>query len=654
MPDQYYTADPHSEHRPAEVAFAYRGHPLAFTTDSGVFSRLALDRGTEELLAALPPLSGDVLDLGCGYGAIGVALAAANPGARVVMADINTRAVALAAQNAARNSVAAETLVSDGFSALLPRTFAAIMQNPPIRAGKAAIYRMFADASRSLIPGGALYLVIRKQQGAPSAIAYLRTLFSNVSILAKKAGYWMLQCQNPIQEVHAMPTLDSLIDSYRDELLATLTRWIAVPSVKASPAPGAPFGPEVRRALDTALADCAAMGFDTRDFAGYACDARMGAIGVEPLAVLGHLDVVPAGDGWTTEPFAATVDGGRVYGRGTSDDKGPALAALFAMRALKEAGVPLKREIRLILGCDEESGWQDIDYYVAHCDMPKTGFSPDASFPLINTEKGGLHLNLSGAYDGALVRRIAVGERCNVIPGHASALVAGDKTAEIAAFAKESGLDVRATLTNGDTLVETFGVPGHAAYPTIARNAIGMLLLSLRALGVTGPLKTLADRVGMEYDGLSLGARCSDETSGPLTCNLGILRYDENGLFATLDIRYPLLANPDALRETITAALQPDVTVALDSVKVPHHVAPSSELVQALLGAYHDKSGLPPMCVATGGGTYARCLEEGVAFGCSFPDDEDLAHQAGEYIDIDKLLLSAKIFAEALVRLAGE
>ena len=221
--------------------------------------------------------------------------------------------------------------------------------------------------------------------------------------------------------------ISTIIDTMRDELVDTLNRWIAVPSVKADALPGAPFGEEVKRMLHIALEDGEKMGFAARNIDEYAGDLRMGPIGVDPLGILAHLDVVPAGDGWQTQPFEPTQVGDRIYGRGTSDDKGPAIAALFAMKAIKEAGIPLKREVRLILGCDEESGWEDMRYYCEHCDMPKTGFSPDASFPVINTEKGMLHLSLRAPYcaDGLEVKEINVGERCNVIPGNATALIGG-------------------------------------------------------------------------------------------------------------------------------------------------------------------------------------------------------------------------------------
>ena len=150
-----------------------------------------------------------------------------------------------------------------------------------------------------------------------------------------------------------------LIDSYRNEYTEMLQRWIRVPSVRSDAEDGAPFGRDVRKMLDTAMADARSLGFTVRDFDGYACDVTLGDA-KEKIAVLGHLDVVPVGDGWTKPPFEGLIENGRMYGRGTNDDKGPALASLFAMKAIREAGIPLKKSIRLILGCDEESEWEDM------------------------------------------------------------------------------------------------------------------------------------------------------------------------------------------------------------------------------------------------------------------------------------------------------
>ncbi|MBR3763996.1 MAG: class I SAM-dependent methyltransferase [Clostridia bacterium] len=200
MNDQYYTADPQSESKPVPCAFPYRGYGLNFMTDAGVFSKGELDVGSRLLLDALPALSGDVLDLGCGWGAIGVAVARANKSARVVMADVNRRALGLAQENCLRNGVTAEVIESDGMSAVMGRRFDAVVTNPPIRAGKQVIYKMFADAAVSLKDGGALYLVIRKQQGAESCVKYLRTLFGQVEKLDKSGGFWVLKASEPVGE----------------------------------------------------------------------------------------------------------------------------------------------------------------------------------------------------------------------------------------------------------------------------------------------------------------------------------------------------------------------------------------------------------------------------------------------------------------------
>jgi len=451
--------------------------------------------------------------------------------------------------------------------------------------------------------------------------------------------------------------VNALIDSYQEQFVSMLTRWIRVPSMKGEAEDGAPFGREVRRMLDMAMVDAETLGFMTHVYDGYACDITLGEEDKEMVAVLAHLDVVPAGDGWQVDPFAAVREGDRIYGRGTSDDKGPALAALFAMKAIKEAGIPLKRSIRLILGCDEESGWEDMEYYCDHAKMPEIGFSPDASFPLINTEKGMLHLALRSpvSESGLQVKELHTGERMNVIPGESVCVVAGGEeiVRQVAAYAEKTGLDYRAEQVADGVKITATGIPGHSAYPEGRRNAIGMMLLLLRELGVQGALRTLADAVGMEHDGASLGIACRDEISGPLTCNMGILHLEGGHVHCTLDCRCPVCADLPALKQTALAHL-PGFAVEEAEIKQPHHVPADSELVTCLLAAYHEETGLPAVPESTGGGTYAKVLKKGVAFGAAFPDDEDLAHQAGEYLEIGKMLTAAKVYANALLRLCAQ
>lgn len=198
MNDHYYTRTPQSASRPAECTFSYRGIDLVFTTDAGVFSRGEVDTGTRLLLEALPEeMQGDILDLGCGWGIIGISIARKWPGSRVVMADVNTRALDLSRENAKRNRAEVVCVESDGMGALMDRSFDAVVTNPPIRAGKQVIYRMFADAATRLKDGGALYLVIRKQQGAESCIKYLETIYGKVEKLDKSGGFWVLKATDP-------------------------------------------------------------------------------------------------------------------------------------------------------------------------------------------------------------------------------------------------------------------------------------------------------------------------------------------------------------------------------------------------------------------------------------------------------------------------
>jgi len=452
--------------------------------------------------------------------------------------------------------------------------------------------------------------------------------------------------------------LNAIIESMHDEMLDTLQKWIRVPSVKGEAAPGAPFGKEVRSMLDMALADCEQMGFKTQNFDGYIAHADLGEGSDEDaLAILAHLDVVPEGDGWKYPPYGAVIENGRMYGRGTSDDKGPAVAALYAMKAVKDAGIPLRRKVRLILGCDEESGWEDIAHYNKVATMPRMGFSPDASYPIINIEKGICRLELHGVLSNEGLQVIAFnnGERPNVIPGRASALVAGDAAtvAQAEAAAKKLDIPAEVQLTDKGVSITVTGISGHAAYPETARNANGEMLLLLRELGVQGDLCLLADKIGLDYKGEGLEISVSDGISGYLTCNLGIIRAGEGGVYATLDIRYPVMINPDMIIKNVSASL-PGMRVDAMEVKEPHHVPAGSELVQNLLDAYHEVTGYERKCLYTGGGTYARSLQEGVAFGASFPQDEDLAHQANEYADIEGLYKNIKIFALAIVKLAGK
>ncbi len=455
-----------------------------------------------------------------------------------------------------------------------------------------------------------------------------------------------------------MDRIEQILSQYREEMMETVRKWVRIPSVKGEAAPGAPFGAAARQALDTAMADCEKFGLKTQIFDGYAGHADLGEGSTrDALAILAHLDVVPVGDGWTKEPFGGQRVDGKIYGRGTSDDKGPAVAALYAMRAVKEAGVPLRRKVRLILGCDEECGSSDMAYYKKVTEMPRSGFSPDADYPVINIEKGGSHVRFVGdlSPEGLQVLSMQVGERTNVIPGFASALVEGDE--ELAAKAEEAGKElgfpVKATVCNGAVILETTGLTGHAAFPSHGKNAIGQMLLLFKALGSQGALLELADSVGMTYNGENLGIAMRDDVSGELTGSLDIIRIENGRLEAVMDVRYPVLFHPGRMYELLNQRLQ--YLKAEDAgTRPPHFVSDKTELVQELLEAYHEVTGGEKRTIAIGGGTYAQSMEEGVAFGALFPGEVEMAHQADEYITEESLFQNARIFARAIIRLAGK
>ena len=465
--------------------------------------------------------------------------------------------------------------------------------------------------------------------------------------------------------------LDRIVDSYRDELVENIRKWIAIPSVQGAPAgENAPFGKEVRRMLDTALADARSFGFDVRDIDGYARDISYGS-GPQTMGMLAHLDVVPLGDGWTHDPLGGEIENGKLYGRGATDDKGPALCALYAMRAVKEAGIPLKDGVRLILGCDEETGMSDMRHYAGKVKMPDYGFSPDAEFPVINIEKGGVNMRLSkvtGGEDGAdiPVCSLYAGERPNVVPAEATAVVGlenitldalNDRLSAIAA--KHEKFNLKAVAEGeGRAKITATGVNAHAAMPERGVNAAGMLLIALKELGAGGgsreAIAMLADAVGMEHTGASLGIACEDELSGALTCNLGILRYDSNELSALLDIRYPLCGSEELMLGQAAKRVAPaGMSVCCASSHTPLHVPAESKIVRGLLKVYHDVTGLPAYTIAIGGGTYSRMMPNTVAFGVCFPGDMDVCHIADEYIDLEKLMLGVKIFAHAIAEIAG-
>jgi succinyl-diaminopimelate desuccinylase len=460
--------------------------------------------------------------------------------------------------------------------------------------------------------------------------------------------------------------LHSWIDSHTDDILTALRGVLRIPSLEAPPAgPGSPYGKPLREALDYTLYLCKGLGFRTKDCDGYAGHAEFGA-GSEYVAALGHLDVVPEGDGWQHPPYGAELENGYIYARGSADDKGPSYAALFAAKALLDSGLPLKRRVRLIFGCNEESGFGCVHHYfeVAKEERPALGFTPDAGFPLIYAEKGIANLIFEEKLALAdLPIRIAQahgGRRPNMVPDYAEATLVGNQQALADAAAEldkfwDKNVTLRST-TDTLTVIAT-GKSAHGARPNQGDNAVARLaraLLTLKLPEAPSWLKWAAETV--DTTGAALGIGQKDDVAGPLTSNLGILEYTaEHKARLTYNIRYPVTWNIiDLLEANRPIREKAGMALAEYNDQPPLHVPLDQEPVATLLRVYREETGDHESQPGTmGGGTYARATPHVVAYGAGFPGGSDgPAHEPDERIAIDTVLNAAKIYAHALYEMA--
>ncbi len=443
------------------------------------------------------------------------------------------------------------------------------------------------------------------------------------------------------------------IEETLPEQVEELRTLLRIPSVKEPPLPNKPFGAPMYDALSFTLALAEKLGLKSRNIDGYAGVVEYGE-GEETLGILCHLDVVPVGAGWTYPPFGAMLDNGRIYARGAIDDKGPALSALYALAAIKNSGMPLKRKVRIIFGCDEESGWACMDYYKEHEPLPDIAFSPDAEYPLVYSEKGILGLRFEKKYASGI--SFTCGTRPNVVPGEAEAWVPFE-TSEPEDM--DEGFGVLCDPEAGGTRITVTGRGGHAAFPWSAKNALQELLIVLDNMPLTGEdaetVHVLARALSDDVHGEHLGIDCEDE-SGRLTCNAGILHWDENGLSITFDLRLPLSADADEITKKVEKALAPaGLTLAGKRLTAGHRVDPESELVRKLLAVYSASTGKEAKPLAIGGGTYARALPgRAVAFGCEPEDEPSRAHMPDEYIRIDEIAFNTRVMADAIAALCLE
>ncbi len=464
------------------------------------------------------------------------------------------------------------------------------------------------------------------------------------------------------------------IDAYfassalREDLIQGISRLVGVKSVREEPQPGAPFGPGPRAALDEALRLCADWGFETRDYDHYVGLAQLNDKPTQ-LHILGHLDVVGEGAGWDTDPYTCVEKDDILYGRGVSDDKGPVVAALLAMRAVRDLNIPVSKNVTLIMGTDEESGSQDIAYYYAREPYAPMAFTPDADFPVINIEKGHYHPDFGAQWAPETVTpRVSAlqgGFRVNVVPPEARATVLGVTPADLAKLCagveERSGAKLTVTEMEGGVEVHCLGKNAHAAMPDGGINAIQALLEVLARLPLADCPSTKAVRAmaGLfpfgDTRGKALGIAQSDH-SGDLTLNLALITLTGAGFTAKFDARVPVCATKENCADVCEENLGKCGIQVLDAreMTATHVVEADSPLVKTLLQCYSDVTGEEdPQPIAIGGGTYVHDIPGGVAFGCDFPGFDPKMHSANEQASVENLLKSAKIFALAIARLCA-
>ncbi len=463
--------------------------------------------------------------------------------------------------------------------------------------------------------------------------------------------------------------IERYMDAHRQEFLDDICELCRINSEKLPAEEGMPYGPGAAECLDTALDMAESYGFETQDYDGYVGCVDFDSTLPKQLDILAHLDVVPAGEGWTvTEPFAPVEKDGKLYGRGTADDKGPAVAALYAMRCVRELGIPLKKNVRLILGTDEECGSSDIrHYYSMEQEAPMT-FSPDGQYPVVNVEKGRLpgHFTASFAPSDALPRLVWVkaGVKTNVVPGKAKALTEGISREVLEAKAAEgfARTGVRYELDwEGDCCsITAVGEGVHASTPQAGNNALTGLLALLCSLPFAAceQVKLLHEVAELmphgDVHGTSLGVDMEDAVSGRITLAFSMLTVDASGLDGEFDSRVPVCGNEENVLKVIKKKMaERGMTLLNDSMTPPHQVDENTKFVQTLLRVYERFTGLKGECLAIGGGTYVHSLKNGVAFGASMPGTDNRMHGADEFAVIDELVLSAKMFAQIIVELCG-
>ena len=454
-------------------------------------------------------------------------------------------------------------------------------------------------------------------------------------------------------------------NEHEAEMIEDVKTLCRINSVKGAYEAGKPFGEGPYNALMTAMAMCERYGMRTVNYDDYVIAADL-SDRERQLDILAHMDVVAPGEGWTvTEPFDPVVKDGRIYGRGTSDDKGPAIAALYAMRAVKELDIPVSRSCRLILGSDEECGMSDVKhYYAVENEAPMT-FSPDSEFPVTNVEKGQFRMDISASFDEeegeSVLLELKGGTTINIVPGRAYAVVKGLDDdlirAEAGKVCERTGVSFSISATPEGLRIDAEGQSAHAAHPDDGRNAALALLELVNALPLTECTQTrLLKKLSRLFPygdnkGFALSMAVEDELSGPTTVSADILEADRTHISLKADSRTSVAADEE---NTVKPAERSITEAGFElsySVKGSHVVDGDSDFIRTLLKCYEEVKGVKGHLVSTGGSTYVHDLKNGVAFGAVGEFTETNMHGPDEFMVIEELKEAAVIYALSISEL---
>ena len=446
----------------------------------------------------------------------------------------------------------------------------------------------------------------------------------------------------------------SMSEGYRDEILKRLEELVSINSEQSAATSDAPFGEGPKKALEAALKMLEKDGLKTVNLDNYIGYGEMGE-GDQLIAIVGHLDVVPARkeDGWNTDPYTMVEKDGILYGRGVSDDKGGVVASMIALKIIQDMQIPVKKRIRLIMGCNEETGSKCLKYYVDHDEQPDYGFTPDGDFPCINGEKGMMAAHYVSKKTG--IRDIDGGTAGNIVCSNCYVVV--DKCS----FSKKKLEDIfnnnniNYEIEENDTTVKITvnGVAAHASMPTLGVNAIAHLLTGLKEAGYQDPfVDFFCSRIGLNTNGEGLGLNLKDEYS-ELTLNCGYIHMNDGVISGNIDVRFPVTMTGKQITKACSKYLEDDGgEIIIDGTFDPLYYSPDSPLVESLTEAYHEVTGdVDAQPLVIGGGTYAKGINNTIAFGCAFQGKDYKIHNANEWCPIEDLIKQVEIYVAGILKL---